>query len=94
MEVSMENTALVATPAAAPVFWANTDHSFVPRKGFEAVLYAALTDQRSAAEVLTHLTETGEYARVAPQALALRPLKPINFLLKTWTAAGILRRSN
>lgn len=81
-----------ATPSA-PVYWANSDRTFTPRRGFETVLYAALADQRTEAELVAHLLSSGDYARVAPRAAELRPNKPTRFLLKTWTAAGVVRKS-
>lgn len=77
---------------SAPVFFRNTDRVFTPRKGFEAALLLAIgTEMLSASEILARLTDSGLYGDVAPKALANRPLKPIAFLLKTWTAAGVLK---
>ena len=66
---------------------------FKPRPGFETVLYAALTNHaRSEAEAVAALLESGEYHRVAPRAAEVRPVKPVRFLLKRWSAAGYLSR--
>jgi hypothetical protein len=80
-------------PATGPAFWADPDRPFTPKRGFETVLYRALTDIGTEAEIVNRLLASGEYARVAPKAAELRPTKPTRFLLKTWTAAGILRRT-
>ena len=79
--------------AAAPVYWVNPDREFKPRRGFEQVLYAALQEQRTEAEVVKHLLESGEYARVAPKAAEVRPAKPVKYLLKIWTIGRVLKTS-
>ena len=93
--VSLETTAATTTTATAkPVFWRDADVAFSPRRGFETALLLALGDEQlTADEVYRRLADSGLYHQVAPQAANLRPLKPINFLLKTWAAAGILRRT-
>ncbi len=85
-----------ATSTPAPVYWADpTNVRFHPRRGFEAALATVLADgcPRSAAEIVDHLLTTGAYHRVAPQAANLRPARPVNFLLKTWLASGLIKAS-
>jgi hypothetical protein len=83
------------TPAP-PVYWADrTLARFNPRKGFEQALASVLFDEtpRSADQIVTTLLTSGLYHRVAPQAASLRPARPVNFLLKTWLAAGLIKAS-
>jgi len=84
------------TTPAPPVYWADTTKvNFLPKRGFEQALAAVLADgcPRTATEIVNELLASGAYHRVAPQAANLRPARPVNFLLKTWTAAGLIRRS-
>lgn len=88
-------TTAAATTKAPAVFWRDADGpAFTPRRGFEAALVLALGDEAlTIDEVVGRLRDSGLYAQVAPQALALRPAKPVSFLLRTWAAQGLLRRS-
>lgn len=87
--------AFAVKPAADQVvYWKNDQARFTPRRGFEAALLATLGDDMlSVDEAVNRLLESGLYERVAPQAAALRPAKPVSFLLRTWADQGILRRS-
>lgn len=91
-------SAPVVAPAATlptgPAFWANDEATFTPKRGFETVLWNALNDGalRTEAELVTAIMP--EFERVAPKAAANRPTKPTRFLLKTWTNAGLLKRTN
>jgi hypothetical protein len=79
-----------------PVFWVDTTNvRFHPKRGFEQALASVLADgcPRTPAEIVTALLASGEYHRVAPQAANLRPARPVNFLLRTWSEAGLIRRS-
>ena len=87
-----EPVAQAETVKAAPVYWVNDERTFTPRRGFETVLYAALSGgQFTEAEVVDRLLASGEFARVAPKAAELRPVKPTRFLLKVWTASKVLK---
>lgn len=84
------------TTVAAPAYWADpTLVRLNPRRGFEQALVAVLADgtPRSADEIVAELLASGAYHRVAPQAANLRPARPVNFLLKTWLAAGLIKRT-
>ena len=84
------------TVKTTPCFWADrTNVRFNPRKGFEQALAAVLFGDcpRDAAGIVTELLSSGVYHRVAPQAATLRPHRPVNFLLKTWLAAGLIKSS-
>jgi len=86
---------VTATVTAPPVYWVNVDANFTPRRGFETVLLRSILETpRTESEIIAELLSSGDYLRVAPRAAELRPAKPTRFLLKTWTAQGILRRSN
>lgn len=83
-----------AAAPAARCYWADpTNVRLNPRRGFEAALYKILTDEtpRSADEIVAALLSSGAYHKVAPQAANLRPARPVNFLLKTWLAAGLIK---
>jgi hypothetical protein len=89
------DAAPVTVQVAAPVYWVNVDATFTPRRGFETVLFRSIIETpRTESEIIAELLSSGDYHRVAPRAAELRPVKPTRFLLKTWTAAGVLRRSN
>ncbi len=71
-------------------YFARNDRHFTPRKGFEQILWGAVSEIRTVDELVAALLASGDYQRVAPQAAALRPRKPVAFLVKTWAAAGYL----
>jgi hypothetical protein len=71
-------------------YFARNDRHFTPRKGFETALWATLQDVRSVDEAVAALLASGDYQRVAPQAAALRPRKPVAFLVKEWAGKGYL----
>lgn len=88
--------AIIPPPAApaAPAYWADpTLARFNPKRGFEHALATVLTDgcPRSAAEIVTALLDSGAYHAVAPAAANARPHRPVNFLLRTWLAAGLIK---
>ena len=87
---------LAPAVAPTPVYWADpTNVRFHPKRGFELELYKILTSEiLTPAELTERLLSSGAYHRVAPKAAALRPHRPVNFLLKTWTEAGLVRRSS
>lgn len=83
------------TPAT-PGFWADrTNVRFNPKRGFEQILANVLFGDRilTSTEIVNELLSSGEYHRVAPQAATLRPHRPVNFLLKTWVAAGYVKQT-
>lgn len=82
----------VATAPVGRGYWVNDEVLFTPRRGFETVLYRALElGPRTVEEAVAALLASGDYARVAPEAAAKRPMKPAKFLVKTWHAAGVLK---
>ena len=90
------DTMLNVTPKADQVvYWIDRQApAWTPRRGFEQALLATLGDDMlSVDEAVDRLLESGLYEKVAPQAAALRPAKPVSFLLRTWAAEGRLRRS-
>jgi hypothetical protein len=88
-------TAPISTQLAAPApVFKVAKPDFQPPKGFASVLFAEVAKQPgTAADLLARLLASGEYQKVAPRAAELRPAKPVNFLLKTWAAAGTLTRA-
>ena len=72
-----------------------TEQAFTPGKGFATELYAAMKTLGSATpqQAADALLASGAYQRVAPKAAALRPVKPVETLLKQWLARGVVKVS-
>lgn len=70
--------------------------TFRPGRGFASELAAALTllQPCEADPIRNHLlTDQGDgsrYAKVAPQAAAMRPMRPIVWQLRRWAEAGLV----
>jgi hypothetical protein len=65
------------------------DPAFTAGKGFATALLEELKKGPGTATQLSdRLLASGEYARVAPQAAKLRPVRVVETQLKNWLAAG------
>lgn len=69
-----------------------TELAFTPGKGFATELYAAMKTLGSATpqQAADALLASGAYQRVAPKVAELRPVKPVETLLKQWLAKGVV----
>jgi hypothetical protein len=69
-----------------------TEQPFTPGKGFATELYAVMKSVEGATpqQAAEALLASGAYQRVAPKAAELRPVKPVETLLKQWLAKGVV----
>jgi len=84
--------AIRTTPTYAPV--ADKLASYKAPRGLETAMVEQLRKDLTATYTVQGLVDalvaSGAYAKVAPQAAALRPRKPVAFLLRKFAAAGIV----
>ena len=87
-------TPTAATPKVKPSYrLADTPVAdFKPGRGLAAALLAEVTTAGplTAEDAALRLLANGAYEKFAPQAAALRPVKPIAFWLREWTKVGVL----